>query len=293
MDDVDTTFQLALSKTDGGFHTTSFCIYPEVIKNYREFSGLKLTDINNKEVFLTYHAKEQTFQNETGKVIGSLQSDGFRLTKEQMESELGMDELTELLMTGTGYQITDPKKQYYVDFGGYEDAALGSSEIQTAKSSNYLDGMRDAQAYEVEAKDDVLTYVSKMYFDTIITAGYNDNETDRKFSKVSTPLEDVRTQHNKSGGSFEDNSELEIGYKALGSFMIDFRQYLNTGSSLPDGASRQEHQTFSYVKPQSLNTAATVNMKVDLPYQSFEAYYLKIDPRAKDYINSITTIRKD
>ncbi|MCU6761032.1 Serine-aspartate repeat-containing protein D precursor [uncultured Roseburia sp.] len=293
LDDVDTTFQLALSKTDGGFHTTSFCIYPEVIKNYREFSGLKLTDINNKEVFLTYHAKEQTFQNETGKVIGSLQSDGFRLTKEQMESELGMDELTELLMTGTGYQITDPKKQYYVDFCGYEDAALGSSEIQTAKSSNYLDGMRDAQAYEVEAKDDVLTYVSKMYFDTIITAGYNDNETDRKFSKVSTPLEDVRTQHNKSGGSFGDNSELEIGYKALGSFMIDFRQYLNTGSSLPDGASRQEHQTFSYVKPQSLNTAATVNMKVDLPYQSFEAYYLKIDPRAKDYINSITTIRKD
>ncbi|MEI4896602.1 hypothetical protein Q8G71_35515, partial [Klebsiella pneumoniae] len=80
------------------------------------------------------------------------------------------------------------------------------------------------------AKDDVLTYVSKMYFDTRITAGFNDGNEGVKFDRVSTPLEHVPTKYRPgTQNGFGDNSELEIGYKALGSFMVDFRQYLYAG----------------------------------------------------------------
>ena len=43
----------------------------------------------------------------------------------------------------------------------------------------------------------------------------------------------------------------------------------------------------------SLNTAATVDLTLDLPVESFDAYYLKIDPRAKEYIRSVTAIYQD
>lgn len=89
---------------------------------------------------------------------------------------------------------------------------------------------------------------------------------------------------------------MEIGYKSIGSFAVDFRQYLNTGNNLPKAnptLAGQEHQSYDYVRNASLNTAATVDITLDLPSNTFDAYYLKIDPRAKDYIKSVTAIYAD
>ena len=55
----------------------------------------------------------------------------------------------------------------------------------------------------------------------------------------------------------------------------------------------QEHQSYDYVRNASLNTAATVDITLDLPSNTFDAYYLKIDPRAKDYVQSVTAIYAD
>ena len=72
---------------------------------------------------------------------------------------------------------------------------------------------------------------------------------------------------------------MEIGYKSIGSFAVDFRQYLNTGNNLPKAnptLAGQEHQSYDYVRNASLNTAATVDITLDLPSNTFDAYYLKL-----------------
>mgnify|MGYP007129180613 FL=1 len=47
-----------------------------------------------------------------------------------------------------------------------------------------------------------------------------------------------------------------------------------------------------YIKPTSFNTAANIKMDVDLPSDKFEAYYLRINNRVKNYIKKIVVTRK-
>ncbi|MFR4218605.1 MAG: hypothetical protein ACLT16_13225 [[Clostridium] innocuum] len=50
-------------------------------------------------------------------------------------------------------------------------------------------------------------------------------------------------------------------------------------------------QEYSYLKTQAYNTAMSVNMKLTLPSDRFETYYLKVDPRA--YFTAIDVTYKD
>ncbi|SCH12423.1 Serine-aspartate repeat-containing protein D precursor [uncultured Ruminococcus sp.] len=295
LDDVDTTFTLKLDKTAGGFHTTAWKLYEDVLKNYRTFEKITLTDLDGNTQVLTYDAGREVFRAESGQEY-PLADGGWTVNREQMEQDLGLNGLVSLVLTGKQYQITetDDSKEYYVDFYGYEDAEIGSKEVLKVDSVNFLDGLRNVDSFQSKAKDDVLAYVSKMYFDTVITAGYNDNEPTKKYSKTSTPLEHVRTEYRSSGGSkWGDNSELEVGYKALGSFAVDFRQYLNAGTVRPFEVTRQEHEGMDYVRTQSFNTAAELVTTIDLPEDYFDSHYLKIDPRAKDYVQKIKVYQKD
>lgn len=223
----------------------------------------------------------------------------------------------------------------YIEFYGYDDTIFGKTDTLVVNTNNYLDCFResegynvaefDADKYIVNAKDMTSAYISKMYFDTTVMAFYNDGKTTTpggKYTAASTPLEHIRKNYAQSDsdinhghysygdvhwhdaflfseyaawGESADNSELEIGYKAIGSFAVDFRQFKNVGSNLPKANSyySQEHQGISYVHNESLNTAATVDLSLDLPSDTFDAYYMKIDPRAKDYINYITVTYKD
>ena len=90
------------------------------------------------------------------------------------------------------------------------------------------------------------------------------NDSAQRFTRVSTPREHIRTQYPEG----LDNSELEIGYKGLGSYSVDFRQYLNAGTNLPsdNGMINQDHRNASYIKTTSFNTAANVKLDVTLPY---------------------------
>ena len=218
----------------------------------------------------------------------------------------------------------------YIEFDGYDDSLFGKTDTLEVDTHNYLDGFRESKGYITEAydkdkyivtkKDTTAIYVSKMYFDTTVMAFYKDASAgNQKYTAAASAVEHLRKKyaqpteyistdghvHSADGylfsengvwGDSADNSELEIGYKSIGSFAVDFRQYLNTGNNLPKAKptlAGQEHQSYDYVRNASLNTAATVDITLDLPSNTFDAYYLKIDPRAKDYIRSVTAIYAD
>ena len=197
----------------------------------------------------------------------------------------------------------DTRTEQRVEFYGYEDSPLNTTDILNTHSENYLDGIRDeGDLWCVKAKDSTVSYVSKMYFDTVVSAFYNDGATG-KFTAEADALEHIRkewaTHSSWNNVPFGDNTELEIGYKGIGSFGIDFRQYLNVGGNLPVGApnyntySSQEHQNYSWVHTQSLNTAATVNLSITVPSQIFDTYYLKVNPNTMEYLNWIEVTRED
>lgn len=247
--------------------------------------------------------------------------------------EFGIEHLTQVELNGRLVQLVNQSavEKRYIECDGYDDSLFGKTDTLEVETHNYLDGFRESKGYEtasydqekyiVTAKDTTAIYLSKMYFDTTVMAFYKDStaEADQKYSAASSSLEHIRKQyaqptenkdsdghvHGATGylfseqsqwGDNADNSELEIGYKSIGSFAVDFRQYLNTGSNLPHAKpayAGQEHQSYDYVRNASLNTAATVDLTLDLPVESFDAYYLKIDPRAKEYIRSVTAIYQD
>lgn len=108
--------------------------------------------------------------------------------------------------------------------------------------TNYLCGFRGEKSeYVLNSYDTAQAYISKMYFDTTIVAGYKDNKDNgKRFDEVSDSYEHVRAEDWHSGygwsNHWPDDDELDIGYKAIGSYMIDFRQYLNAGTNHPSDA---------------------------------------------------------
>ncbi|MFR1474330.1 MAG: hypothetical protein ACLSB9_00595 [Hydrogeniiclostridium mannosilyticum] len=138
LDDVDTTFSLSLSQTDGGFHTTAVKIYQDFVENYSLFEKITLTDLNGKEVVLVYNTQNKAFTTEDQSIQYTLSDKAWTITREQMNEELGLADLKSFTATGQKYQITGDTAavgdKTYVDFYGYEDAALGSSEVQRFKA---------------------------------------------------------------------------------------------------------------------------------------------------------------
>lgn len=259
-----------------------------------------------------------------------------RDTDTRLFPAFGIKNLTQVELNGRLVKLVDKtaSEKRYIEFDGYDDSLFGKTDTLEVETHNYLDGFRESKGYVTEPydkdkyivtkKDTTAIYVSKMYFDTTVMAFYKDADAgDKKYTaaasavehlrkKYAQPTENMRTCYwmstkhidgadgylfsESKWGDSADNSELEIGYKSIGSFAVDFRQYLNTGNNLPKAKptlAGQEHQSYDYVRNASLNTAATVDITLDLPSNTFDAYYLKIDPRAKDYIKSVTAIYAD
>ena len=255
-----------------------------------------------------------------------------RDTDTRLFPAFGIENLTQVELNGRLVKLVDKSvsEKRYIEFDGYDDSLFGKTDTLEVDTHNYLDGFRESKGYITEAydkdkyivtkKDTTAIYVSKMYFDTTVMAFYKDASAgNKKYTAAASAVEHLRKKyaqpteyistdghvHSADGylfsengvwGDSADNSELEIGYKSIGSFAVDFRQYLNTGNNLPKAKptlAGQEHQSYDYVRNASLNTAATVDITLDLPSNTFDAYYLKIDPRAKDYIRSVTAIYAD
>lgn len=285
---------LHLQEAHTGFHTTKVVLTKELLESYGDIEDLSLYDVD-KQLFpakLTYDKSTNAFK--TGEHTFTPNSNGDIVLTEKDLNDLGVKYLTKIFITGHDFALQGNGK---IKVYGFSDAPFGNKSIFKADTANYLDSIRE-ERYKVYAMDDSLLMISKMYFDATIVAGYKDSAGGDRFDKTSTSIEHVRRRHYRCSASFGDNSELDIGYKSLGSYMIDFRQYLNAGYNYPVDPTRnnyisQEQQDKNYVYTQSYNTAAYVRMKVTIPHDKFETYYLKVDPRAKDYYQKIEVVYKD
>ncbi len=330
LDDIDLFVTLPMTNEDGtftGYHATKVLISQAIIEDITEKDSITLTlydieHLTSAGVELKYDPVADTFSKDG--VTISLVTDPSDPTKQSYEitdadlEALGIDELGKVLLHGkeADYRNGDPQ-EFYIDFYGYLDSYFGTSNIINAEGNNYLEGIREDR-YKLTTIDSSNSVVSKMYFDTVLTASYqdepDDTTTDSRVDNESTSGEQVRIYYRDSGNPatpFYDNSELETGYKSVGSFMLDFRQYLDvkkpsTGGSYPKdpqgyifypderyNQNIQEHEEMGWIYTESMNTALNVETTLDLPQDLFDAYYLKVDPRAIDYIKSLTVIHAD
>ncbi len=327
LDDIDLIVTPPIKEESGtytGFHATEILVSQAIIADIADKGSINITlydvtDMDGDGVQLDYNEASDTFEKDG--VTISLVTDpedntkkSYKITDVNLE-DLGVDDLGKLLVHGENadYRNADPD-EFYVDFYGYLDSYFGTSNIINAEGNNYLDGIREDR-YKLTTKDSSDSVVSKMYFDTVLTASYQDKPdvigTDDRTDKETMPAEQVRIYYRSSASSgtpFYDNSELDTGYKSMGSFMLDFRQYLNvrkpsTGGSYPKdpqgytfspeeryNENIQEHEEMTWIYTESMNTALNVETTLDLPEDIFDAYYLKVDPRAIDYIKHITVI---
>ncbi|MFQ9922887.1 MAG: hypothetical protein ACLRVU_05205 [Beduini sp.] len=321
IDDVDLIVTLPINDKNGdeahtGFHTTQAVFNKEFFDQYASVDSITLFDQDdlNHGVEFIYDQTADAFISSDHKTL-SFNADGdLEINQADLES-FNIPYLGKVIVHGEKVKLKDDSTdEAWIDFYGYSDSDFGVQNTVTALTENYLDGIRN-DAYKISANDSSISTVSKMYFDTILTAGFKDTEqtqdTDR-FDQTSTQVEDVRRGYRDTNGgytgsagngnSFKDDSELDIGYKAIGSYMLDFRQYLNVGTSYPIdsnplsgylGYVSQEHQSMNYIYTQSFNTAANLDMTMNLPSDKFDTYYIKVDPRAVDYLNTITITRSD
>lgn len=83
------------------------------------------------------------------------------------------------------------------------------------------------RSFELTNQDAARLMTSPMYFDTVVDAYFvtPDNKTTR-YNNGAEPSE-----HYRSSYGYSDDTNLEIGYKAVGSIGVDFRQYLQDYSS--------------------------------------------------------------
>ena len=106
---------------------------------------------------------------------------------------------------------------------------------------------------------------------------------------------------------------LTVGYKAIASYTVDFQQWAQTSwdtnstnyaTPIPyatSGSSNYSYQDVSKVnylrglhtdnievQPQDLSAAADITMKIDLPVDGFDAYYVKLRPALRPFVNSVT-----
>ncbi len=322
LDDVDLSVTLPIKNASGaafgasgsnaneahtGFHVTRMRIAKELLEQYvGGITAIEFYDVDHPDAPVRLIPNGATGADITeftvegsDKTVTVDPVNGIVLSEEQLK-ELGIEHLAQVLIfSGKEMKVTgDDRDKLVIEFDGYEDSVFGTNDVLTANSTNYFDGVREeGNSWRQSAVDKTYAAVSKMYFDTTIVASYNDNDTSKKYTYEAQSAEHIREYYSTSSTSWGDDAQLEVGYKGIGSFGVDFRQYLNVGGSLPDARTysyySQEHEDMPWIHTQSLNTAATVNVEVELPFENFDTYYLKVDPRNKDYINYIDVTREN
>lgn len=203
---------------------------------------------------------------------------------------------------------------------GSEDDPLLTPATRSSLASAFGRGLSllaanavDNTLWSKSVNDSTLVYVSKMFFDAAARAGYYDGEVGAegpRFTSFTTPSDPghwVNTSTEYYSPRYnEPNGTLEIGYKAIGSYLFDFRQYLNAyNQTQPDLYNyRQDQQTVAaanaatsaagtLLSGKTYNTAASLHVTQDLPEDYFDAYYILVQPSVLDHVDDITVHYSD
>ncbi len=316
LDDFEITLDIPLSAEGSdytGFHTTGMLMSKNLIDSYKVLEYFTFYDASDPDTAYKFDFDKEngTFTAEDGTIYNVVDADGnISIDEKTIFADWGIENLGKVVVTGKDFAANvDCEDQNYFDFSGFADSTFGTSKRLGVTAVDYFDCIRTANDAKTVSTDGATAYISKMYFDSTIVAAYKDSKTAGRFDAVSSSNEHIRMERYTTSYTayWEDNSELDIGYKAMGSFLVDFRQYLNantnTNTNNPGnpqypnttkaGLIWQEHQGMNYVYTRSFNTAANVDLNITLPDGSFDASYLKVHPMAKDYLESIKITRKD
>lgn len=170
--------------------------------------------------------------------------------------------------------------------------------------------------------DETFVYTPRMFFDTTISAVFKDTPQDEYLDSLrftdETRGSSYQDRNNTSWYyychstgkystchdeyNYKDNVTAKIGYKALAAYTVDFRQLgvkdKDYDAAYPNNLyagwweaeysnSSQDHKIVE-TNSADYNTAANVDIAVSLPYKQFEAYYVKLRPALKPFVNHIT-----
>lgn len=242
----------------------------------------------------------------------NLNAAGHLVITEQQLRDSGIENLTRCVLyhwKGMKRESANADMQRVV-FDGFSDNNFGTDSLALkADSHMYMGGIDYDAQWDLKQHDDTAVLVSKMLFDTVTRAAYTDNRTAKRFDRWASSNESgheaARRANSASTNSFADDKdhELQIGYKAQGSFLVDFRQgrladeekvhHYDFENSAANPTCPSAHYYFGSTSNKAFNTAATLVLEQTLRADDFDAYFIKIHPQALKFVESIQVVYGD
>ncbi len=320
-----------------GFHTTKMTITAQYLEQWGTPGKIQLTGARSSEGAASLKATlEAQVDATTGDLLGfksgsttfPLEADGSFVLTEKQIIDLGIDELTfvKLLdwreMERRTYQASGGANVQRIYFEGFSDRNLGETiNGIDARTTVYLNNIRqnaqvdDNYYYQVKRNDRTEIRMSKMFFDANTRVAYNDESNEnRAYQQWSYAFDEDHDYWNSywGWGGTEIDQQLELGYKALGSYTLDFRQLRGTngiekachydqwcrdhgqyaGSNYWCSEGRAGNHV-STIDGRTYNTAAVLDFEQTIPSDAFDAYYVRVRDAAVPYLNSITVYYAD
>ena len=333
-----------------GFHVLKLLVEKQLFDDvYYKFEEIALRDRNEKSFEIVLQKQNDT-TFKVGKRVGEtitpieqimVQQDG-NLSIDRLQLEKwGIDSFWELELYGTDFVSRDKNTLGDIFITGFSDSDFtvtpytsfqnrygggGYHDITKTKADTILRNQRKKPKKDkiyIRIMDEARLLISKMFFDVQVETGYirkEDQDADPTLRYVQKGIskEHVRIGHKRVNNGrkiYDDVGILDVGYKGLVSFGVDFRQFLDDYTKQvttvpnykPNGHSIggiDKRETFEgyydtakrwdyivpigggytpipYVKNYAYNTKADVELVIDLPVdEGYEPYYLKLDPRA-------------
>ena len=183
LEDVDLIVNLPIrdaaqgEEAHTGFHTTGIQAEKELLEQFGELVSLTLQDVDaSRGICFLYDAGEKRFTAEDGSGTFVLDAEGnLALTEEQLIA-WGIPNLKSIIITGKSFAVSAPGETFALRVHGFSDSDFGTEDRVQAWGDNYLGGVRHTAlvALRLRNVDHAKAYISKMYFDTMIAAGYKE-----------------------------------------------------------------------------------------------------------------------
>ena len=175
----------------------------------------------------------------------------------------------------------------------YELLAAKPDGVQDEAGNNF----EEVATMDHRRNDTDAAYIKtpQMYFDTTISAVFRDHLTGSEAAAGDWRFTDETTGNYQNRDDqlwayyphYMDNNWLTVGYKSLASYTVDFRQLGISSAGVAKNKSGYSLYGNGTV-PQDYNAAANVEMVVTLPSDNFDAYFIKLRPKLRPFVNSVT-----
>lgn len=277
------------------------------LPNYSAAPQMRLVPV------LAADGRPQYFEDvQHGNARYDLNAAGHLVITEQQLRDNGIENLTRCVLyhwKGMKRESSNVDMQRVV-FDGFSDNDFGTDSLALkADSHMYMGGIDYDAQWDLKQHDDTAVLVSKMLFDTVTRAAYTDNRTAKRFDRWASSNESgheaARRDNSTYTNSFADDKdhELQIGYKAQGSFLVDFRQgrlaetekvdHYEYSDAAVNPICPTSHYYVGNWGNKTFNTAATLVLEQTLPADDFDAYFVKIHPQALKFVESIQVVYGD